>query len=120
MGISYGDWQKLNDKLDSILIYVSRIESVTAVINAKMENIMAGMDTVVAELNGLADKVTALETVEASAVALLQGLKAALDAALASADPTAALAAVAAISDRLGSDTATLADAVTANTPAAP
>ena len=117
MGISYRDWQDLHDKLDAILILQSRLESKIAALTMKQESIMSAMDDVVTELNGLADKVTALETVEASAVALLAGLKAALDAALATSDPTAALAAVAAIRDRIAADTTTLATAVTANTP---
>ena len=71
-------------------------------------------------IDGLAAKVASLETVEDSAVSLLQGLKTALDTALANQDPTAVVAAVQAISDQLGTDAQKLADAVTANTPAAP
>ena len=67
-------------------------------------------------VDNLAAKVAALETVEQSAIVLLQGLKAALDEALANGD----LAAVQAIADRIGADTETLAAAVAANTPAAP
>lgn len=51
-----------------------------------------------------------------SAITLLQGLKAQLDAAIASGDP----AAVQAVADNLGAETDKLAAAVAANTPSAP
>lgn len=78
------------------------------------------MTAITDALDALNTKVADLETVEASAVTLLQGLKAALDAALALGDPAAIVTAVQSVSDKLGADTQTLADAVTANTPAAP
>ncbi len=65
-------------------------------------------------LSELQDKVAALKTVGDSAIALLNGLKAALDAAIASNDP----AALQALSDSIGSETDALAAAVSANTPA--
>lgn len=71
--------------------------------------IMAG------ELDALKAAVTRDTEVESSAVALLQGLKAALDAAIASNDP----AALTALSASLGKSTDDLAAAVAANTPAA-
>lgn len=71
---------------------------------------------VMSVLSDLQDKVAAAVTVEESAITLLQGLKKALDDALASND-TAALQA---LSDQIGAETQKLADAITANTPAAP
>jgi hypothetical protein len=62
----------------------------------------------------LTERVTAIETVADSAIELLNGLKTSLDEAIASNDP----AAVQALSERLGAQTAELADAVVANTPA--
>ncbi len=70
---------------------------------------MATLDDVVAA-------VAAESTVVDSAVTLLTSLKAALDAAIASGDPTK----IQAVSDSIGAQTKTLADAVAANTPAAP
>jgi len=67
-----------------------------------------------AALDNLTAKVTAEETVISSAIALITGIKAALDEALAANDT----AAIQAISDKIGADTQALADAVTANTPA--
>lgn len=60
--------------------------------------------------------VAAEKTVVDSAVSLLNGLKAQLDAAIAAGDP----AALAALSADLGAQTAALAAAVAADTPAAP
>lgn len=68
-----------------------------------------------AALDNLTAKVTAEETVISSAIALITGIKAALDEALAANDT----AAIQALSDKIGADTQALADAVTANTPAA-
>lgn len=65
-------------------------------------------------LDDLEAKVTAQETVEDSAITLLQTIKAELDAAIAAGDT----ARIQALSDKIGSDTQKLADAVTANTPA--
>lgn len=65
------------------------------------------------ELQTLTDQVTASVTVQESAITLLNGLKAALDAA--GTDP----AALAALSASLGTEQQKLADAITANTPAA-
>ncbi len=65
------------------------------------------------ELDDLKAAVAAETEVTQSAIALLNGLKAKLDAAIAAGDP----AALKALSDSLGKDTADLAAAVTANTP---
>lgn len=67
-------------------------------------------------LDELKAAVAAEDTEIASAITLLNGLKAALDAAIASGDP----AALKALSDDIGAQTAALAAAVTANTPTGP
>ena len=64
----------------------------------------------------LITKVTALKTVQDSAIALLQGLKAQLDAAIAALPNQTQLQS---LSDSLDTDTADMAAAVVANTPAA-
>jgi hypothetical protein len=74
---------------------------------AKLENVMAQLDDVIT-------KVTALTTVTDGVVALLTDLKTKLDAAInAGADP----AKLQALSDALGQQTQRLADAVAVNTP---
>jgi len=67
------------------------------------------------EMDDLEAKVAAQETVEASAIALLTGIAAELKAALANNDTPR----IVALSAKLSTDTQTLADAVSANTPAA-
>lgn len=69
------------------------------------ENIMSALDDLKAEVARVKD-------VDASAVALLQGLSAKLDAALAANDP----AAIQALADELRGDTDGLAASITANT----
>jgi ADP-ribosylglycohydrolase len=95
----------------------ARIESLLHQIIAQGK---AHMTAITDALDGLNTKVAALETVEASAITLLQGLKSALDAALALGDPAAIVAAVQTVSDKIGADTDTLAAAVAAGTTAAP
>jgi hypothetical protein len=74
-------------------------------------------DKIMAMLDALTAAVAAESQVVDSAVVLLQGLKAQLDAAIASGtDPVA----IQAISDAIGAQTTKLADAVAANTPATP
>ena len=68
------------------------------------------------ELAKLQADVAAESTVVDSAITLLQGLKAALDAAIASGDPSA----LTALSADIEAKTAVLSAAVAANTPAAP
>lgn len=97
-----GSLQQLETKLDAISRQDSRILR-------QGDSIMAGLADVQAA-------VAAEATVVDSAVALLGGLKAALDAAIASGDP----AALQALSDSIASQTAELSTAVAANTPAAP
>lgn len=69
-----------------------------------------------AALDDLRTEVEENKTVMASAVALLQGLKAKLDEAIASGDP----AELKRLSDELDTNTTALAGAVSANTPAEP
>ena len=69
-----------------------------------------------ATLEEVQAEVTAQTDVVASATTLLTGLKTALDAAIASGDP----AAVQAISDAIGANTAALAASVSENTPVTP
>lgn len=66
------------------------------------------------ELDDLTAAVQKDTEVDQSAITLLNGLKAKLDAAIASGDP----AALKALSDQLGSNADSLAAAVVANTPA--
>lgn len=68
------------------------------------------------ELAALQAQVTQNTTVIESAITLIQGIKAALDAAIASNDP----AALTALSAELGAEDQKLAAAVQANTPATP
>ena len=105
MGISYGDWQKLNDKLDSILILVSRIESVLAVLTMKQEQIMA-------DLTALTAEVARNTEVDTSAIALLTGLAAQIEAL--KTDPVA----LQGLADTLRGSSDALAAAVLQNTPA--
>lgn len=72
--------------------------------------------TLMATLADLQAKVAANTSVAASAVTLIQGLKAQLDAAIASGDP----AALQALSDQLDAADTSLAAAITSNTPSAP
>jgi hypothetical protein len=78
--------------------------------------IIEGIQIIMADLSALKDAVARMETVEDSAIALLNGLKVKLDAAIASNDP----AALSALSAQLGADADKLAAAVTTYTPAAP
>ncbi len=68
------------------------------------------------ELQTLQTQVAANTDAEQSAIVLLQGLKTALDQAIASGNP----AALTALSAALGTSQQALAAAITANTPAAP
>jgi hypothetical protein len=79
----------------------------TLFLNQKIKTVMAALD----DLKAAVQKET---EVDQSAIVLLNGLKAQLDAAIASNDP----AALQALSDQLGSSSQSLADAVAANTPA--
>lgn len=94
-------YQRLERKLDAILKALEQL-------NGRI-NLMAG------ELDALKAQVQRNADVEESAIVLLQGIKAKLDAAIAAGDP----AAIQALADSLGAETDKLAAAVVANTPAA-
>lgn len=81
---------------------------------AVVRDIQQKVNTMATDLSALTAKVEENAAVDQSAIVLLQGLKAALDAA--GTDP----AALAALSASLGGSSAALAAAVAANTPAAP
>jgi hypothetical protein len=90
----------------------SEILAELAKLSAKLGVMEARLMSVLSDLQA---RVAAEDTVIDSAITLLQGLKTQLDAAVASGDP----AALQALSDDIGAKTQALADAVTANTPAA-
>jgi hypothetical protein len=73
-------------------------------------------ERILSALDSLKTNVANNTTVIQSAIVLIQGLKQKLDDAIASGDP----AQVQALSDELGAQDAALAQAVAANTPAAP
>ncbi len=85
-------------------------------LSLQMSALQQEIDKMAGELDELKANVEANGQVEASAVALLQGLKAQLDAAIANND----MGAVKTLADTLGTQTSDLAAAVTANTPSAP
>ena len=85
-------------------------EASTREIRRKLDQILRGQQEIMADLTTLTADVAAETTVNQSAIALLQGLKAALDAA--GTDPVA----LAALSTQLETNTSALAAAVTANT----
>jgi len=85
-------------------------------IEALVRSIAQSEATMAGELAGLQAQVAANTDVIESAITLIQGIKAALDAAIASGDP----AALAALSATLSSEDEKLAAAVAANTPAPP
>lgn len=51
MGISYGDWKSLNDKLDAVLIFMSRAELNIVALTLKQEQTMATTQELVALAN---------------------------------------------------------------------
>jgi ABC-type transporter Mla MlaB component len=106
MGISYGDWKQLNDKLDAILILQSRLESSIAALTIKQEQAMA-------DLTALTAEVARNTEVDSSAIALLNGLAAQIEAL--KTDPVA----LQALADTMKGSSDALAAAVVANTPAA-
>lgn len=95
----------LDRKLDFIIHKLSHMEK-------KAQKAAADNDAILADLTA---KVEADTEVDQSAITLLGGLKAALDAAIASGD----LSQVQALSDQLGQNHDQLVAAITANTPAA-
>ena len=94
------NWQSYDQKLDRII---------------SMLNTLINKETkIMATLADIQSAVTAEKTVEDSVVTLLQSLSAQLAAAIASGNP----AQVQAIVDQINTNAASLAAAVTANTPA--
>lgn len=87
-----------------------------AALRTGQKSLIAKVNTIMATLDDVKNKVDAETTVVASAVTLLTDLKTKLDAAIASNDPTK----LQALSDAIGAQTDALAAAVAANTPAAP
>jgi hypothetical protein len=81
-----------------------------------LNQILTGVQNLANELAQLQADVAAEDTVVDSAVTLLTGIKAALDAAIASGNP----AALTALSADIQAKTAVLSQAVATNTPAAP
>ena len=107
MGIGYAEGKLLHDKLDEILAGQARIESDLAVIFTKQEQAMT-------DLTALTAEVTRNTEVDQSAIALLTGLAAQIEAL--KTDPIA----LQALADTMKGSSDALAAAVVANTPAAP
>ena len=106
MGIGYAEGKLLHDKLDQILAGLARIESDLAVIFTKQEQAMT-------DLTALTAEVTRNTEVDQSAIALLTGLAAQIEAL--KTDPIA----LQALADTMKGSSDALAAAVVANTPAA-
>lgn len=105
-------WNPINRALTDLgrtLSYgLADLRQALSVINLRVNTMSEQLDTLTAQ-------VAAIETVGASAIALLHGLKTALDEAIAANDP----AALTALSTRLEAESGALAAALTENTPAA-
>ena len=93
----------------------AHIERMLVQITSALANLTNEVNKMAGELAGLQAAVQKNTDAEESAITLLQGLKAALDAAIASGDP----AALTALSTTIGAETDKLAAAVVASTPAA-
>ena len=98
-------------QLNHAFIHIT-VQALQAILN-KLEKIMASLDETLAA-------VQQESTVDDSIIALLTGLKAQLDAAIAGGLTPAAQAKVDAIFAAAQANSAKVSDAVTANTPAAP
>lgn len=107
-------------RIDLYVHHQSRDESAIAHrlgnIEAILKSILFKEEQMAGELDALKVDVAESVDVQNSAIVLLNGLKAALDAAIASGDP----AALTALSASLDSTKDALAAAIVANTPAAP
>jgi len=99
----------------ALLAFPKRLIACLTAIDQALFDINLRLISMSDQLTELTDQVKAIETVGDSAIALLTGLKASLDEAIASNDPDA----LAALSERLGSQTEELSAAIVANTPAA-
>lgn len=103
-------------------VFVFNTEAPTAPETSLVGTLLANIDSLLARMTRMNDvletltaRVAAIETVGSSAVTLLNGLREALDAAVAGGD----MAVVADLNERLAVQTADLAAAVAANTMAA-
>jgi len=94
--------------------YVQWIEERLIDVQAQLKQLTEMEKNMSAEMDALTAQVAANGTVIGSAITMLQGIKAALDAAIASGNP----AALVALSNDLGAQDAKLAQAVADNTPA--
>lgn len=111
--------QTNSEKLDAVLARLATIER-TLLFVLRQEGIeMAQIDDLNAQLANMDAEIERQTTVNQSAVTLLQQLKAAVDNIQTAPDLSAAVAMAQAISAKLGTNDQALADAVTANTPAA-
>ena len=90
------------------------IRAALAEINLKLDKLLKGQQTIMADLTALTAQVTQNTTVEGSAIQLIQNIAAQLAAS--SSDQ----AAVDALAAKLNTSATALAAAITANTPAAP
>lgn len=100
----------------NVTVKVELSGEVLTAIAASMKLVLERLNDMANELDDLKAAVAANTTVIGSAIELLQGLKAKLDAAIASGDP----AALTALSAELGAQDQALASAIAANTPTAP
>ena len=107
MGLGYAEGKQLHDKLDAILILLSGLASKIAALTLKQEQAMT-------DLTALTVEVARNTEVDTSAIALLTGLAAQIEAL--KTDP----AALQALADTMRGSSDALAAAVLANTPAAP
>jgi hypothetical protein len=99
------------------------VERLLTTLLTKVDHMNTAVDSLDSEITALQADVTAQTTVNASAVALLEGIpgliQTAVTAALAAGATPAQLASVKAVGDSIITNSAALAAAVTANTPAA-
>lgn len=104
-----------NDRALLYRILANQEEMLGLLLSIKQEeNIMA------LDLTDLTARVSANTSAEASAATLLSSIKTELDTAIAALPTPADKVALQALSDQIGANTANLAAAVVANTPAAP
>ncbi len=101
-----------NDVFAALSQLAARVDTVSR----KIDLVLAKETQMANELQTLTTQVAANTSAEASAIVLLQGLKTALDAAIAANNPQALLD----LSNQLGASQQALAAAIVANTPAAP
>jgi len=97
-------------------VYLHVADSTLSRIEQKLDLIIQKEIQMAGELDTLTAQVKANTDAEASAITLIEGLKTALDAAIASGNP----AALTALSAQLSASKDALAAAILANTPAAP